>query len=193
MKISRFNLRHTLFFSLCIIAALILAPRLDAAGRFKLQPGAEGKICLKCHETFQKTMKSRSVHPPLKTGKCSGCHDPHTSSHKNLLALDANELCFSCHQDLLPEKARSTHSIVAEGNCAQCHDSHASNNKFVLVKPSNELCVECHQDIGNKAKAARFKHDPLMKGKRCLNCHDPHASVKADHLLKKEVPAICAG
>ena len=193
MKLSRLYLRHTLFFSLCIIAAIIVAPRIDAADGFKLQPGAEGKICLKCHETFQKTIKSRSVHPLLKTGKCSDCHDPHTSTHKKLLVLEANELCFSCHKDVLPEKARSAHSIVTEGGCAKCHDSHASNNRFVLVKPSNELCFECHQDIGKKAKEARFKHDPMIKGQRCLNCHDPHASVKADHLLKKDVPAICAG
>jgi predicted CXXCH cytochrome family protein len=150
----------------------IAAPALPAV-KFKLKPGAQGKICLKCHETFNKTLKSRSVHTPIKTGKCSDCHDPHTSSHKKLLSADITQLCNSCHKEVLPEKARS------------------SANKFILKKPANEICFECHQETGNKTREMRFKHDPLLKGNKCLSCHNPHASVKAGYLLKKNVPALC--
>jgi DmsE family decaheme c-type cytochrome len=174
-----------------MIGFLIIAAPAWPAVKFKLRPGAQGKICLKCHETFKNTLKSRSVHTPLKKGKCSDCHDPHTSSHKKLLSSDITQLCNSCHKEVLPKKARSMHKIVAEGDCIKCHDSHASGNKFILKKPRTEVCFECHQDIGNKTREMRFKHDPLVKEKRCLSCHNPHASVKADYLLKKNVPALC--
>ncbi len=84
----------------------VMAPRAYPANPFKLKPGAEGQICLKCHESFRKTIKSRSVHPLAKTGKCSACHDPHTSSHKKLLAAKPADLCLGCHKDVLPEDRR---------------------------------------------------------------------------------------
>src|SRR6056300_1336465 len=105
MKISGFNIKYTIFFSICLIISLMMAARAYPVGKFKLKPGAEGRICLKCHKAFQKTIKSRSVHPLAKTGKCSACHEPHTSSHKNLLAAKPADLCFNCHEDLLPEDA----------------------------------------------------------------------------------------
>ena len=191
MKTSGINLRYTILISLFLISFLMAARLAYPAGKFKLKPGAEGKICLKCHETFQITLKSRSVHPLAKTGKCSGCHDPHTSSHKKLLDSNPADLCFSCHEDVLPENASSTHSIVTEGNCAKCHESHASENKFILTKSGNELCLECHQEIGERAGKARFKHNPLMRQKGCLNCHNPHASTESDYLLSTDVPGLC--
>jgi predicted CXXCH cytochrome family protein len=191
MKANYKHLPVSILLAFCILCLLIVARPAYPQEDFKLQPGAEGKICLKCHETFQQTLKSRAVHQPLKTGKCADCHDPHTSAHKNLLTSDINALCNGCHQELLPQKARSTHKVVAAGECVKCHASHASENNFILLKAGNALCGDCHQDVGTKVKEARFKHDPLMKDKGCLNCHDPHASVKSDYLLKNVVPALC--
>lgn len=186
--------RHLTFSSVLafvILCLMIVAGPAYPKENFKLRPGAEGKICLKCHETFQKTLKSRAVHQPLKTGRCSDCHDPHTSVHQKLLTADTNALCTACHKELLPEKARSAHKIVADGECVKCHAAHASDNRFILIKPGNELCSDCHKDVGTQAQEVRFKHSPLMKDKGCLNCHDPHASVKSDYLLKNVVPALC--
>ena len=174
-----------------MLVMLVAAGPVFAKENFKLRPGAENKLCLKCHETFQKTLKSRAVHQPLKTGKCSDCHDPHTSVHKKLLASGTNTLCTGCHKEVLPDKPRSAHQIVVAGDCVKCHAAHASDNKFILKKPGNELCSDCHQDVGTKAKEARFKHSPLMKDKGCLNCHAPHASDRSDYLLKNVVPALC--
>ena len=185
------QLRGSIVLALGILGLLVMAGPVYPQDDFKLQPGAEGQICLKCHETLQKTLKSRSVHQPLKTGKCSGCHDPHTSAHKKLLTADINTLCIGCHQEVLPQKARSMHKIVAAGDCVKCHASHASDNEFILLKAGNELCNECHQDVGTQAEEMRFKHDPLIKGKGCLNCHDPHASTRFEYLLKDAVPGLC--
>jgi len=193
MKLVCINFRLAIAIALCLTGSLVISAPAWPAGKFKLKAGAQGAICLKCHETFQKTVKSRAVHSPIKTGKCSDCHDPHTSSHKMLLSADITELCSSCHKEVLPEKARSSHKIVTEGNCLKCHDSHASDNKFILKKPGNKICFECHQDIDQNSKGMRFKHQPMMTGKGCISCHDPHASVRADNLLKRNVPGLCKG
>lgn len=184
-------LTATIVLAFCMLGVLVADGSVYAKENFKLRPGAENKLCIKCHKTFQKTLKSRAVHQPIKTGKCSDCHDPHTSVHKKLLSSDTNTLCTGCHKEVLPEKPRSVHQIVVAGDCVKCHAAHASDNKFILIKPSNELCNDCHQDVGTKTKEARFKHSPLMKDKGCLNCHAPHASDRSDYLLKEAVPALC--
>lgn len=191
MKIKGVNLRYTTLFSLCIIISLIIAAPAYSKGEFKLKAGAKGKICLKCHETFKETLKRRYVHPLLKKGECTGCHVPHTSSHKKLLTAGSNKLCQNCHTEVLPEKARSTHGIVVEGNCKNCHDSHGSDNKSILIKSGNGLCLDCHKDMSDNVGNLRFKHKSLDKGKGCLNCHNPHASAKSNFLLERDVPFLC--
>lgn len=191
MKVKSMNLRYNILFSTFVIVALIFVAVVYSEDKFKLKPGAKGKICLNCHETFQKKLKSLFVHPLLKTGECSGCHNPHTSSHKNLLISDTNKLCSSCHKKVIPQKARSTHKVVVEGNCVKCHNPHASNNKFILIKAGNELCFDCHKDIGDTIKKVQFKHEPVEKEKGCLNCHNPHASAKFNFILKNDVPSLC--
>jgi len=191
MKIKGVHLRSATLFSFCIIFSFIIAAPAYSKGEFKLKAGARGKICLKCHETFKKTLKSRYVHPLLKKGECTGCHVPHTSSHKNLLNADTTKLCYECHKKVLPENARSAHQVVVEANCNKCHNSHGSNNKFILIKSGNELCFDCHKDISDNIKNVRFKHKSLEKDKGCLNCHNPHASVKSNSLLRNSMPALC--
>ncbi len=191
MRRTRITFRSARFCLICTILALIFVAPAYPQHKVKLQPGAKGTQCLKCHEDLAKASKQRSVHPLLKKGDCTACHDPHTSNHKNLLISDVNTLCRSCHQQVLPDKARSVHQVVVEGNCQTCHNSHGSDNSFILKKSGNALCVECHQDIGTMAQNVQYKHEPLLKDKGCLNCHNPHASTRADYLLKNTVPALC--
>ena len=191
MKSLDFNFKYAILFTVCVVFFLVVVKPAYPEAKFKLKPGAKGQICLKCHETFQKTLKSRYVHPLLKKGECTGCHVPHASSHKNLLTADTTKLCYGCHKEVLPEKARSAHQVVVEANCKKCHDSHGTNNKSILIKSGNNLCYDCHKDIGDRVKNARFKHKSLEKDKGCLNCHNPHASAKENSLLKKSAPTLC--
>ncbi|MDH3555496.1 MAG: cytochrome c3 family protein [Deltaproteobacteria bacterium] len=170
---------------------LTFAAPVHSKNEFKLKLGAKGQICLKCHETLKKTLKSRFVHPLLKKGECIGCHVPHTSSHKSLLNEDRAKLCYNCHKEVLPENARSSHDVVVEGNCKTCHDSHGSNNRFILSKSGNELCLDCHKDMSADVRKVRFKHKSLENRKGCLNCHDPHASAKSSFLLESQAPTLC--
>ncbi|MGE5172524.1 MAG: cytochrome c3 family protein, partial [Betaproteobacteria bacterium] len=177
----------TLLVITCSLTVAVI--RSDAQDKFKLKPGAQGKICLSCHTAFSEKLKNAFVHTPLKRGECIGCHSPHTSSHGKLLASDTNTICSTCHDAVIPEKAKSSHKVVAEGGCVKCHDPHASANKFNLKLAGNKLCVECHKELGEAIDKAKRKHKPVTSG--CLNCHDPHGSTAAPQLLKKDVPGLC--
>jgi len=174
---------------LLIGACALLTPAPSyAQEKFKLKPGAKGKICLTCHVTFEEKLKNPSVHTPVKAGNCSDCHNPHTSTHGKMLSESAADICSKCHA-MVPEKAVSVHKVVAEKNCTLCHDPHAAKFKFNLNQSGNDLCISCHPGLGAAIAKAKFKHSPVGKG--CLTCHSPHASAKAGHLLQDEVPALC--
>jgi predicted CXXCH cytochrome family protein len=180
--------------TLILISALVLAlpGAPDAAqSKFKLKPGGQGKICLKCHVSFQEKLAAAFVHTPVKQGECSGCHNPHTSSHQKLLSEDSNDLCVRCHGSLIPEKAGSVHAVVAERRCLDCHDPHVSGNKANVKEAGNKLCFTCHGELGQRSAKNRFKHRPVEQA--CLTCHTPHASATAAKLLKDGVPSLCVG
>ena len=157
--------------------------------KYKLKPGAEGKLCLSCHADFAEKLKSKFVHTPVKTAECSGCHNPHTSAHGKLLSASTKTICATCHDQIIPPKAVSTHQVAVEGNCVKCHDPHASNNKANLLQAGNALCAGCHKTMADNLAKIKFKHSPVEGG--CLNCHDPHASGKSAHLLKTAMPGLC--
>jgi DmsE family decaheme c-type cytochrome len=183
-------MRYNLFFTVLIISALLVAaPAHSEENKFKLKKGAKGALCLKCHETFQAKLEKQSVHTPVKIGECSGCHNPHTSPHGQLLDAAGDKICFDCHKKMMVEDARSSHKVVIEGNCVKCHDPHASGNKFVLLKAGNELCFDCHKDVNDKLKKIRFRHKPVNEN--CISCHNPHSSEKFDYLLKNDIPPLC--
>ncbi|MBI5376651.1 MAG: cytochrome C [Candidatus Schekmanbacteria bacterium] len=161
----------------------------DSADKFKLKPGAEGKICLDCHSDFEKKIGGKFVHTPVKSRDCRGCHNPHASTYDKMLSNSTKEICFTCHEEIIPKNAASTHKVVVEGNCVKCHDPHGSNNKFNLLKEGNDLCFDCHRKKGDEIKKFEFKHSPVEGN--CLNCHNPHASVESAYLLKNKVPSIC--
>jgi len=191
MKPRTIPLQYKTFSLLSIMSLLVFAPPVYSQNEFKLKLGAKGQICLDCHETLKQTLKKRYVHPLLKKGECTGCHEPHTSSHKSLLTTKDTKLCSSCHQEVLPEEARSSHEVVLQGKCQTCHDSHGSNNKSILLKSGSALCFDCHKDIEKNVSEVRYSHKSVVQDKGCLNCHNPHASVKSKALLANEVPSLC--
>lgn len=157
--------------------------------KFKLKPGAKGKVCLTCHVDFEDTLKLPSVHAPVKAGNCSACHSPHASDHGKLLAEEPSKICLECHAEVLPKDAKSVHQPALEGNCVKCHDPHAAKNRKNLLAAGNDLCFGCHKELASSIQKVQFKHAPVEKN--CLNCHDPHASPKSDFLLKKEATSLC--
>ena len=176
--------------SLALVALVALGvSTAQAQNKYKLKPGAEGKLCVSCHADFAEKLKRKFVHTPVKTEECTGCHNPHTSNHGKLLSASTKTICATCHDQIIPPKAVSTHQVAVEGNCVKCHDPHASNNKANLLQAGNALCAGCHKTMADNLAKIKFKHSPVEGG--CINCHDPHASGKSAHLLKAAMPGLC--
>src|SRR5512132_4528136 len=76
-----------------------------SADKFKLKKGANGEVCLKCHEDFKEKLKKRFLHTPVAKRDCSGCHSPHTSNHGKLLGADPGRVCETCHDAMVPKGA----------------------------------------------------------------------------------------
>ncbi len=174
-----------------LVGALVGAqpPALGQQNPYRLKDPDQTKICLGCHTDFAQKLKKPFVHGAVQAGDCSGCHDPHTSSHPKLLTGDVRDLCASCHGSVIPEQAKSSHKPVADGECRQCHDPHSSDNAALLVKKGDDLCFSCHKEVEATVTTAKFKHSPVQKG--CQTCHDAHGSDKSAYLLKDAVPAVC--
>jgi predicted CXXCH cytochrome family protein len=179
----------SLRFQFALLIAFVLPAAAHAQDEFRLKPGAKGKVCLECHLSIQETMEKPHVHSPVSAGECSECHNPHASSHGQLLATEVSEICVSCHADIVPEETLSAHESVVGGNCVTCHDPHASENPNNLVSAGNQLCFGCHEDHAAENGQHEFKHSPVERD--CLACHDPHTSATSKFLLKNEMGALC--
>ncbi len=162
-------------------------------------------LCYKCHP--RKNIKKYS-HKPVEDGKCFTCHDPHQSNMKKLLkGKSVNNLCLKCHNEDREDK--SIEKVInmnkkykhepAEKNCLSCHEHHGSEYKKLLKSEDAgfKLCISCHNKSKMDKKVVNFKnvkyqHGAIRdkKGKRCLACHDPHASSHKS-ILKKNSVDVC--
>lgn len=176
--------------SLAVVLSMAAVAR-SQQNPYRLKEPDQKKLCIECHTDFAAKLKSRFVHTPVRTGECSGCHDPHVSEHGKLLAGETGRICAGCHERVIPAGAKSTHQVVADGECQKCHDPHASANPANLLTGGSELCFGCHKTLGEEVKTAKFRHSPVQQG--CLTCHDAHGSAGAAALLKNDVPGICVG
>jgi len=134
---------------------------------FKLTEEVPG-LCLQCHP---KPGAMKYVHPPVKDGMCTTCHNPHDSAEPKLLAQPMKALCTSCHPDKTSYKY--VHGPAATGDCTSCHRSHESNNAHLLIKDGAALCYLCHVDMEGNIKK-KYVHTALEGG--CTSCHNPHGS-----------------
>jgi predicted CXXCH cytochrome family protein len=89
--------------------------------------------------------------------------------------------CIGCHQN--QAKNKNAHSTT-EKNCLSCHEVRVSKDvtrvKLLTATPT-KLCLQCHN---NKEGGQAGSHVHNQATRDCLSCHDPHASGKANDLLK---------
>lgn len=140
------------------------------------------ELCANCHDAFG---KKSDVHPPVKEGLCTTCHDPHSSDEPKLLAQPLKELCVSCHSE--KTEFKNMHGPASTGDCTACHTPHESDIKPLLLKEGEALCFGCHEDMRG-LRAKKNIHPALDAG--CTSCHNPHGSENAK-LLLDQVPALC--
>lgn len=146
-------------------------------------PVPKEELCLKCH----KLPAEKTMHAPVRDGKCLDCHDAHGSEHKAQLVADLNrDLCVKCHSATRDNK-KFVHGPVAVGACATCHKWHSSENPKLLIADANDLCKTCHADT-IKNEPGEHIHKAMDDG--CVRCHDPHASDHKYQLLGKS-PDLC--
>lgn len=177
--------------SILLAVVILFLPTAVVFGQneLKLKEGAAGTLCLGCHDALAEKMKKPFVHTPLAEGECIGCHNPHTSTYEMLMSTTTKEICYTCHDSMVPEGAASVHQVVADGQCISCHDPHAADNESNLLKKGSQLCFECHQDMAAKIEANKYSHPPVKDD--CLGCHKAHASENHEKLLDDSSPGLC--
>jgi predicted CXXCH cytochrome family protein len=140
------------------------------------------ELCSSCHDAFG---KKSDVHPPVKDGACTTCHDPHSSNEPKLLTQPQKDLCTACHDD--KAGMEHMHGPAAAGECTACHTPHESDIKPLLLKKDNDVCFGCHVDVQELVKKKNV-HPALDSG--CTSCHNPHGSAHPK-LLPEEGAGVC--
>ncbi len=146
-----------------------------AGGDHRELPGLFGvkatgpKLCEECHGDMT---SGKSVHKPIRSGSCLGCHAPHNSPLKHLLRYEGNRLCFSCHSRLVIAAWPYAHQPVASGDCTGCHTPHQSTAPKLIKSDKQLVCFNCHDQA--LAKGASV-HRPVAEG-NCGGCHDVHGA-----------------
>lgn len=148
----------------------------------------EEELCWMCHGNLGVKLSDEYVHQPFGVGRCGGCHNPHSSEHKDLLAASPRDLCFTCHPMGIELGRKQTHSPAEIGSCIDCHDPHASNFKGIIVEAQRELCFRCHPSVAQLSGMA-VQHLPYAND-ACTDCHQPHGSDFLP-LLNLPQPQLC--
>jgi predicted CXXCH cytochrome family protein len=139
-------------------------------------------LCYMCHTPFG---KKPHVHPPVKDGMCTTCHNPHSSDQSKLLVQPLKDLCLMCHPDKVDHKY--VHGPTSAGDCTACHNPHESDNDKLVLKKQPDLCLTCHVDMANMLKK-KDVHPALLMG--CTACHNPHGS-SYKKMLSAEGEKLC--
>jgi predicted CXXCH cytochrome family protein len=162
-----------------------------------LDPKADPKTCIECHEDKS---KGAHVHTAIQTG-CTSCHEIRVNrdvTRVKLTTTTPSALCLSCHQDKKVQPGQTIHQPAIR-DCVKCHDPHQSANDKQLLKPTtgatkeDNLCLSCH-NIGTNVPKDGSRHPALDMG--CSTCHVTHKNGERgkeefDYHLAKAVPALC--
>lgn len=140
------------------------------------QPVIEGKACLTCHgphaskgkgllrggaavvcgschaDTIRTSQRAKDKHPPVVSGECGACHDPHSAGGALLLVNDDRiGLCAKCHDwtghssHPIGEKRVDPRNKNLRVTCQSCHRVHGSEfAKLMPYAKQTDLCVKCH-------------------------------------------------
>jgi DmsE family decaheme c-type cytochrome len=151
----------------CSACHIVMEKRSD---RHLLSAAAEATVCYSCHGNIRAQAQKIYRHP-IREGKvnCSGCHNPHGSVTRGMLAgPSVNETCYKCHQEKRGPFLWE-HAPVRE-NCMNCHEPHGSNNRDLLIAKGPAQCVTCHQ-YGGHINQFRYNRVSTPYAQGCANCH----------------------
>jgi len=162
-----------------------------------LDPKADPKTCLQCHE---EKAKGKFVHTAIQAG-CTSCHEIRVNkdvTRVKLITATPVELCLTCHADKKAADIKGTVHPPAVRDCLTCHDPHSSDNKNQLLKAESggekeNLCLSCHK-TGLNVPEKGSHHAAVDAG--CDTCHMIHMTgadpTPENHFhLAKAVPVLC--
>ena len=145
----------------------------------KLLPKAQVDLCLGCHDKELDTAKGRIMnmksalaankngHGPVKSGDCTGCHDPHGSDYWRILTRyypsefytayseGKYALCFTCHDKAAFAELSSDKTTAFRDGKKNLHFVHVNKN------PKGRTCRACHEvhaDTGRPNHVREFVH-----------------------------------
>jgi predicted CXXCH cytochrome family protein len=159
------------------------------SGPSLMRRGSMRALCSQCHE--DKITGKKAMHGPVAADSCGACHKSHSAPFANLLSVQGNDLCFTCHAEMKTAMAQAAfvHEAVKQ-DCNQCHDPHASDFPMQIRQAPLELCASCHEDQRQAALNAPVPHAAVTEGDACLNCHTAHGSSLAK-LMKTQPIKMC--
>jgi len=143
-------------------------------------------ICLGCHADMDDLRKKPVHHQPAFAQGCATCHTPHGGDIDHLLRAKGNALCLECHgPDTVPQRDDANHLLTIFNGAVKLPEDYFSKNKVVILPLRFGLGhpVEYHpvSDVLDPTDQSKVK-TPLS----CLSCHQPHASLQADLLVKDQ-------
>jgi predicted CXXCH cytochrome family protein len=133
------------------------------------------ELCLSCHNKKRKTStgyimnmkkylkENPEHHGPILSEECSPCHNPHGSNEWRMLRKS------------FPSSFYTPFKVETYALCFECHDQ-----ELVLERNTSSAT-----GFRNGEKNLHFIHvnDP-RKGRRCVVCHDVHATRGPMHIRK---------
>lgn len=149
----------------------------------------EPKLCGGCHDLEA----PKVAHGAFATGRCSGCHDPHSAKEERLLRGSGNALCLRCHGAEAPVEART-----APGGKVSLFESFKPGGKPVAATPpATAPASSVSAPPGKPSAAARVDltkkvvHPPVREGD-CADCHEAGHGGARGGLLTKPAEKLCA-
>ncbi len=144
-------------------------------------------ICLGCHSDVAEEGKKPHHHQPAFLQGCATCHEPHGGSNDHLLrAATPNGLCLECHgPDSQPKKLEAEHLLTIFNGSVKLPEDYFSKNKVVILPLRYGMG---HPVAGHPVTDLRDPSDPnkVKTPMNCLTCHQPHASLQPDLLVKDQ-------
>jgi predicted CXXCH cytochrome family protein len=144
---------------------------------FNKIPDVTMPLCAQCHSDKQlppKGLKKQPprvislddatiLHTPFADGKCTQCHNPHSSNNYKHLKLP------------YPEGIYASYSAEAYGLCLSCH----KDLDKVMTEPRTVSLTMFRNGNAN----LHFRHVNKRKGRTCKTCHQHHGWNKPGLML----------
>ncbi|HEY3307060.1 MAG TPA: cytochrome c3 family protein [Desulfuromonadaceae bacterium] len=114
------------------------------------------QLCGECHaDTLKRLSGNISKHEPVIEGRCTDCHDPHSSNFMFMTKKSADfDLCAGCHDwgqhstHPIGEKVRDPRNKNLSVGCESCHRAHGTQFKKMLnFATPTETCIQCHEQL----------------------------------------------